>query len=52
MHTKALTEEGIKRFPALAAFDDFYLVGDTALALQIGRRLSVDFDFYRDDQID
>lgn len=27
-------------------FDDFYLVGGTALALQIGHRLSVDFDFF------
>ena len=52
MHTEALTEEGSKLFPALAAFDDFYLAGGTALALQIGHRLSVDFDLFRDSQID
>jgi hypothetical protein len=46
MHTEALTEEGIKLFPSLAAFDGFYLAGGTALALQIGHRLSIDFDFF------
>ena len=52
MHTEALTEEGLKLFPALAAFDDFYLAGGTALALQIGHRLSIDFDLFHDSQID
>ena len=52
MHTEALTEEGLKLFPALAAFDDFYLAGGTALALQIGHRLSVDFDLFRSDPIE
>jgi hypothetical protein len=52
MHTEALTEEGLKLFPALAAFDDFYLAGGTALALQIGHRLSVDFDLFCDGPID
>jgi predicted nucleotidyltransferase component of viral defense system len=51
MHTEALTEEGLKLFPALVAFDDFYLAGGTALALQIGHRLSVDFDLFCDHQI-
>ncbi|MEK7461101.1 MAG: nucleotidyl transferase AbiEii/AbiGii toxin family protein [Patescibacteria group bacterium] len=32
--------------PALAKFNDFYLVGGTALALQIGHRLSIDFDLF------
>ena len=52
MHTEALTEEGLRLFPALAAFDDFYLAGGTALALQIGHRLSVDFDLFCDGLID
>jgi hypothetical protein len=52
MHTEALTEEGLKLFPALTAFDDFYLAGGTALALQIGHRLSVDFDLFQHDPID
>lgn len=52
MHTEALTEEGSRLFPALAAFDDFYLAGGTALALQIGHRLSVDFDLFCDSPID
>jgi hypothetical protein len=52
MHTEALTEQGLQLFPALAAFDDFYLAGGTALALQIGHRLSVDFDLFCDGPID
>jgi hypothetical protein len=52
MHTEALTEEGIRLFPALASFDGFYLAGGTALALQIGHRLSIDFDLFRDGAIE
>jgi hypothetical protein len=52
MHTEALTEEGLELFPALAAFDNFYLAGGTALALQIGHRVSIDFDLFRDGPID
>jgi Nucleotidyl transferase AbiEii toxin, Type IV TA system len=52
MHTEALTEEGLELFPALAAFDNFYLAGGTALALQIGHRASIDFDLFRDGPID
>jgi hypothetical protein len=52
MHTEALTEEGLKLFPALRAFDDFYLAGGTALALQIGHRVSVDFDLFSESAID
>ncbi|HEY4760640.1 MAG TPA: nucleotidyl transferase AbiEii/AbiGii toxin family protein [Thermoguttaceae bacterium] len=32
--------------------DDFYLAGGTALALQIGHRTSVDFDFYSKEPFD
>src|SRR5580698_4105775 len=52
MHAEALTEEGAKLFPALTAFDGFYLAGGTALALQIGHRLSIDFDLFRYGLID
>jgi hypothetical protein len=46
MHTEALTKEGLRLFPALPAFGSFYLAGGTALALQIGHRVSVDFDLF------
>lgn len=46
MHQEALTEAGMKLFPALKQFSDFYLAGGTALALQIGHRISVDFDLF------
>jgi predicted nucleotidyltransferase component of viral defense system len=52
MHNEALTKEGLKLFPTLAAFGDFYLAGGTALALQIGHRISVDFDMFHEDTID
>ena len=51
MHQEALTEKGLKLFPKLAKFDDFYLAGGTALALQIGHRISVDFDLFCSDSI-
>jgi hypothetical protein len=34
-------------FSALAAGQDFYLAGGTGLALQLGHRRSVDFDWFR-----
>lgn len=46
MHPEALTEAGSRVFPRLAPFRSFYLVGGTALALQIGHRVSVDFDLF------
>jgi predicted nucleotidyltransferase component of viral defense system len=46
MHTEALTDDGLKLVPSLAGFPDFVLAGGTALALQIGHRVSVDFDFF------
>jgi hypothetical protein len=52
MHAEALTEEGLKLFPSLTAFDGFYLAGGTALALQIGHRRSIDFDLFSPDPID
>ena len=46
MHEEALTKEAAVLFPQFAKFKTFYLVGGTALSLQIGHRLSVDFDFF------
>jgi len=42
----ALIEEAKKIFPKLAGFEGFYLAGGTALALQVGHRVSVDFDLF------
>lgn len=36
----------------MANFADFYLAGGTALALQIGHRVSVDFDLFSENPID
>ena len=46
MHREALTKDGLALVPAFRAFPEFYLAGGTALALQIGHRVSVDFDFF------
>lgn len=47
LHTEALTEDAKNLFPRLSVFrEDFYLAGGTALALQIGHRVSVDFDLF------
>ncbi|MEK7460992.1 MAG: nucleotidyl transferase AbiEii/AbiGii toxin family protein, partial [Patescibacteria group bacterium] len=42
-----LSPEQQKVLPSLKFFKaDFYLAGGTALALQIGHRDSIDFDFF------
>lgn len=51
MHPEALTASGANIFPALARFRGFYLAGGTALALQIGHRISVDFDLFSGQEI-
>jgi hypothetical protein len=51
MHQEVLTNEGAALLPVLSRFSGFYLAGGTALALQIGHRLSVDFDLFRDEPI-
>ncbi len=47
---------GKKRLDVLSLFknfkDDFYLAGETALALQLGHHDSVDFDFFTNKNID
>ena len=52
MHREVLTEPASLLFPSLSRFPGFYLAGGTALALQIGHRVSVDFDLFSDDPID
>lgn len=46
MHPEALTEEAKELLPLFKNFSDFYLAGGTALALQLGHRISIDFDFF------
>src|SRR5258708_40120881 len=50
MLQKATVEEGtlelIRKFSADEKFNDFRLVGGTALALQIGHRRSIDIDLF------
>ena len=48
-----LDKKRIAILPLLREFkEDFYLVGGTALALQIGHRDSLDFDFFCQEDID
>lgn len=47
MHLNVLTPRAKELYPTLSAFkEDFYLAGGTGLALQIGHRVSVDFDLF------
>ena len=46
MSQEVLTKAGKEIFPLLGKFEDFYLARGTALALQIGHRISVDFDLF------
>ena len=46
MHKEVLSKEQIELLTFVKQFQkEFYLVGGTAIALQIGHRLSIDFDF-------
>jgi len=52
LHQEVLTEAAQKLFPILSKFKGtFYLAGGTALALQLGHRISVDFDLFSPDPI-
>ncbi|MBL7154973.1 MAG: nucleotidyl transferase AbiEii/AbiGii toxin family protein [Candidatus Portnoybacteria bacterium] len=51
MHPEALAKKNKEIFPQLNKFNDFYLAGGTALALQIGHRVSIDFDFFSENEI-
>ncbi len=51
MHPEAITLEQKRIFERLKNFPEYSLVGGTALALQIGHRLSIDFDFFSNKEI-
>lgn len=51
MHEEALSKQAAGLLPRFVKFPGFYLVGGTALALQIGHRASVDFDFFSSDEL-
>lgn len=51
MRLDALTEEGKTFLRYFKQIKGFYLAGGTALALQLGHRVSVDFDFFNDKEI-
>jgi len=46
MHLEVIKSKQKKVFKELKKFPRFYLAGGTALALQIGHRVSVDFDMF------
>lgn len=47
MHNEILTKEQVRLLPLIGRFArDFYLVGGTAIALQVGHRRSIDFDLF------
>lgn len=52
MHPEALSDKGREVFERLGNFRGFYLAGGTALALQLGHRLSLDFDLFNDKELD
>jgi len=48
MHKQILTEKQIELLPLVKEFKkEFYMVGGTAVALQIGHRESIDFDLFK-----
>jgi len=51
MPLEALKSDQKKIFEKLKNFTEFYLVGGTALALQVGHRKSVDFDLFSAEDI-
>lgn len=52
MHDTALNKEAEELVPLFGAFEEFYLAGGTALALQIGHRRSIDFDFFAEEPLE
>ena len=48
MHKEILSKEQVDLLPLVKIFKrEFYLVGGTAIALQIGHRRSIDFDLFK-----
>ena len=52
MHREVLTKRAIELFGSLNRFPGFYLAGGTALALQIGHCVSLDYDLFSDKDIE
>ena len=53
MHEEILTNEQKHLIPLVESFsEDFFLVGGTAIALQIGHRRSIDFDMFTHEPFD
>lgn len=53
IHPEILNENQKKLLPLISSFcDKFYLVGGTAIALQLGHRRSIDFDLFSNKVID
>jgi len=51
-HKEILTEEQVKLLPLIKKFKrNYFLVGGTAIALQIGHRRSIDFDLFTKSRI-
>lgn len=46
MREEVIISEGIKVLDRLKDFPEFYLAGGTGLALQLGHRISLDFDLF------
>lgn len=51
MHPEAITSKRRRIFDKLKKFPEYYLTGGTALALQIGHRISIDFDLFAKKEI-
>lgn len=51
MHPEVLAKPAAELFGSLGNFSGFYLAGGTALALQLGHRISIDFDLFSDTAI-
>lgn len=49
MYEACLIKEAKRLFPYLAFFRGYHLVGGTSLALQIGHRISYDFDLFTEE---
>ena len=51
MHPEALSDKTKEVWDKCGFLEGFYLVGGTALAMQMGHRISVDLDFFSDNPI-
>lgn len=55
LHLEVLTPQGLSLWQRLGKakpiLNEFYLAGGTALALQLGHRISIDFDFFTQSEI-